>query len=292
MSNDKDYPEDISLEDLQAYIWKENKPDAKALENYLSFFKWEGLGNDFVIITEESRLETAGELAREVCDRHFGIGADGLIFLLHNDDEVRMEIFNADGSKAAMCGNGIRCLAALALREKIVKEREFTVQTASGPKAVRITDVNPWKVRVDMGEPQILGREKIKLACGEECESVAVSMGNPHRVVFVVSLDKIDAACEGRVIDENTTDGVNVEFIENTAEGLKVKVWERGCGLTLACGTGACACMAAANHLGIDVPSGKVILPGGVLEVNLENGHAFMTGPARETFRGTYFVKS
>lgn len=235
----------------------------------------------------------ARALARELCDRHRGIGADGVVFLVASPGGPAMEIYNSDGSVAAMCGNGIRCLAALARREGLLEGDRALVATRSGDREVRLLGgPDPWMVEVDMGPPlQMEGPEAV-LVGGEPRPCTTISMGNPHRVVFVEGLEAVDLLVQGPLLERDHAypGGLNVEFVQVLSRGrLAVKVWERGAGATLACGTGACAALVAAGLAGLCDRSAQVDLPGGALRIEWgHDGRVRMTGPARELFRGTW----
>ncbi|MGI5843469.1 MAG: diaminopimelate epimerase [Candidatus Xenobium sp.] len=258
----------------------------------LVFWKWDGLGNDFVLIlTPEGPPPEAEALARELCDRHRGIGADGLVFVTPTAGGVGMEIYNADGSLAQMCGNAIRCVAALGHRESLFQGDRTEVSTRSGPREVRILAApDPWVLQVDMGEPRVL-EEAGSLKLGEEFRPCAtLSMGNPHRVVFVEDLDSVNIEQHGPLLERSHPQGLNVEFVRVLGpDHLAVRVWERGVGLTLACGTGACAALVAASMAGLTGRKAQVDLPGGALEVEWqEDDRVRLVGPARQVFRGEY----
>lgn len=272
----------------------------------MRFSKWEGLGNDFVLLVVSPIPENAAALARAVCDRHFGVGADGLIFVSKSrldggSEELRMDIYNADGSCAAMCGNGIRCVAALASLQGLVDVPEFAIDTRSGQKRVAVARSSSagalYMVGVNMGKAKILARETCALSDGRVFNSALVDMGNLHRVVLMPEADgaTVDVVLEGSRLESSACGPANVEFVSWRAaaatepEQLDVKVWEKGVGVTLACGTGACASFAAAREL---LSCGdKLIahLPGGDLELQESgDGSIRMTGPAREVFTGTW----
>lgn len=258
----------------------------------LAFWKWEGLGNDFVLtLTPEGPPPAAEALAREICDRHRGIGADGLVFVTPIAGGLGMEIYNADGSLAQMCGNAIRCVAGLGQRESLFQGDRTQVSTRSGPREVRILSApDPWVVQVDMGEPQVLEGPGF-LMLGEEVRPCAtLSLGNPHRVVFVEDLDSADVERHGPVLERRHPQGLNVEFVRVLGpDHLAVRVWERGVGVTLACGTGACAALVAASMAGLTGRRAQVDLPGGSLEVAWqEDGRVRLVGPARQVFRGEW----
>ncbi|MEO5360366.1 MAG: diaminopimelate epimerase [Nitrospirota bacterium] len=273
----------------------------------MAFTKMHGIGNDFIVvdcITEGTlqgvSYETWSDWAKFLCDRRFGVGADQLLLLVPSKTaDVGMRIFNADGSEVQMCGNGIRCLAVYAWDKGITKETVLDVETPAGVKS--ITRVNDM-VRVNMGAPQLSGREipvnadgqiidypieigdkKIKVTC--------VSMGNPHAVAFVHNVEGYPVAADGPLLETNQffPARTNVEFVEVINSGeIKMRVWERGAGETLACGTGACASMVAAHLKGFSNSRVMVHLRGGALEIEWsKDGNVYMTGPAAYVFTGT-----
>jgi len=265
-----------------------------------------GLGNDFILIdNRDGKIGDAEEaaLARKLCERRFSVGADGLLLLSNSSvANVRMRILNADGSEAEMCGNGIRCFAKYCYENGIVTKTQFTVDTLAGIKQVWLTVNNNRvdAVRVDMGVAE-WERSKIPMAGEGTClncelrveeESYRVtclSMGNPHCVVLVENVEEIPVDYVGPIIENHEAfpQRTNVEFVQILKrDAIKVRVWERGCGETLACGTGACASAAAAHRLGHVSPKVKVHLIGGILEVAVAN-HVFLSGPAEKVFEGT-----
>ena len=274
-----------------------------------AFTKWQGCGNDFVLVDcFKEKLMDPAELACRVCDRHYGIGADGLILLLPSDKaDFRMRIFNTDGSEAEMCGNGIRCFARCAYEAGLTDKTEFTVETGAGilvPKLI-LTDGQVTAVQVDMGEP-VLEADRIPVAgfgsrrvvsepievLGQHYDMTCVSMGNPHCVVFVedirqVSIENVGPAFE---TDPHFPRKVNTEFIEvRDRTHLRMRVWERGAAVTLACGTGSCAALTAAVLNGLAARKAEIELDGGKLIVEwAENGRLYMTGPAEKVFAGCF----
>lgn len=270
------------------------------------FSKWEGLGNDFIVLdARQERPQDPGELATVICDRHFGAGADGFVMLVEGDDaDLGMEIFNSDGSGASMCGNALRCLAAMAHREGLVhaESGRISFSTGSGRRVTRLLGVSPWWVEVEMGQPHGWGAEAAeKKPCfettvsvdGRELKAYLVSMGNPHCVIPVERIDAERWQDWGRKLECADFAGpgrTNVEFVVVEDSGnLTVKVWERGAGPTLACGTGACAALVAMAHIGRCHRTATVNLPGGALEVEwTRRGEVLMRGPARELFRGEW----
>jgi len=274
----------------------------------MKFWKMHGLGNDYVVIDNRQGTipnEVIPELARKLCERRFSIGADGLLLVSDSAKaDVKMRILNADGSEAEMCGNGIRCFARYCYDNSIIRKLDFTVETLAGTKRVWLTVRSDQihSVRVDMGVP-IFERNKIPmmgegtcmdenlLVDGEDYKVTCLSVGNPHCVVFVDNTDDFPVCVIGPKIENNNVfpRRTNVEFAQviNKNE-MKVRVWERGCGETLACGTGACAAVVAGNRLGIVESKVRVRLPGGNLEVEYAD-HMFLSGPAERVFEGRLF---
>ena len=270
----------------------------------LMFAKWQGLGNDFVMCQAPAgvSLEAGGALARRLCSRHLGVGADGLIFALPGvpgESLLTMEIFNADGSLAMMCGNGIRCLAAWAVEQGWAEAGSFAVSTRSGVKNVSVragAEAGLWQVEVDMGCPGIIGDGLTEIAEGLSCPYRIISMGNLHRVVMNGApeaartwLPFLDVDGVGARLEPSAAGECNVEFLTVAEAGrLQVRVRERGVGETLACGTGACAALAAASLQGLCPRRAAVCLPGGELDITWgDDGHVYMRGPAASVFTGT-----
>ncbi|HKV53970.1 MAG TPA: diaminopimelate epimerase [Candidatus Binataceae bacterium] len=281
----------------------------------LPFVKMHGCGNDYVyVVADLARPADPAELAKRLSDRRFGIGGDGLIMLCPGGEraDVRMEMYNADGSRGEMCGNGIRCVARLHYELSGGRKNPVAVDTDCGVKTIelKIAGGRASAATVDMGEPILEGREipadhdgriiDYALEVSGRIERItAVSMGNPHCVVFVADdglfgLDDADFARLGRQFEHHRffPRRVNTEFILPMGrDRLRMRVWERGSGETLACGTGACAALVAAVLTGRAERSAVVELRGGNLEIEwradgpLAN-HVFMTGEAIEVFRG------
>ncbi|MCR4400435.1 MAG: diaminopimelate epimerase [Syntrophomonadaceae bacterium] len=275
----------------------------------MDFVKMHGLGNDFVILegrAEDVDREETGRLAVALCDRHFGVGADGLV-LMGPDPELDlfMRIFNPDGSEPEMCGNAIRCVAAYAWARGLVKRRQLTVRTLAGPRPVwlRLASGRVAAVRVDMGEP-VLERSLIPMlgppgmVRGEELDTplgtvrvTAVSMGNPHCVVFVDDFDRFPLRQWGPLLEVHPLfpGKTNVEFAKIEArDRVTMRVWERGAGETLACGTGACATLVAAHLNGLVDRAATLHLAGGDLDIEWDptSNRVFMSGPATMVFSG------
>lgn len=278
----------------------------------LQFTKMHGLGNDYVYMDAiNQKIENRSELAKFVSDRHFGIGSDGLILICPSEKaDFRMQMFNQDGSEAEMCGNGIRCVGKFVYDKGLTKKETITVETLAGIKTLVMTAKNGKieTARVDMGEP-ILEPEKIPVISNEnpvkslklEAEDndftfTCVSMGNPHAVTFIKEdVNKFDICKYGAKLEVNKAfpKKANIEFINVIDDKtLKMRVWERGAGETLACGTGACASVVASVLNGYTERDVNVNLLGGKLNVKWDknDNHVYMTGPANIVFEGTINV--
>ncbi len=273
----------------------------------MKFAKYHGLGNDFVLVNApENALTDFARAARKVCDRRVGIGADGLILLWPQDKQnVKMRIFNADGSEAEMCGNASRCVPLFLQEKGFTEGTRLTLHTLAGAILTEVIDPSKNLVRVDMGEPR-LTRQEIPMTGqptqravevpvevnGQRFVGTAVSMGNPHFVIFVpdiaqVALEKVGPQIETHPLFPRKT---NVEFVQVLNDHtLRMRVWERGAGITQACGTGSCATLVAASLTKRTQSQADIILDGGTLHVQwLETGHVLMTGPAQKVFEGVY----
>ena len=246
----------------------------------MHFTKWHGCGNDYVFVNGfEENFDDVYRKIVAISDRHFGVGSDGVIFLLPSDKaDIRMRMFNNDASEGEMCGNGIRCLSRWAYELGLVKAKRFSVETGAGILYPEILE--DGNVRVDMGRPHLLADEIPVMgygkgpviaqpltneANGKTYTVTCVSMGNPHCVIFVDDIKDVD---------------------------LRMRVWERGTGITMACGTGTCATVVAAILNGRTKDYADVDLDGGVLHIEWDGkpeSHVFMTGPAVKVFEGDYF---
>lgn len=276
----------------------------------MEFIKMQGIGNDFVFLDHFSDSDVDvdyPELARKLCHRQFGIGADGLVVVLpSNVADARMRIFNSDGSEPEMCGNGIRCFARYIYDQGIVISDPMLVETGAGilKLVLYVKEGQVQGVQVDMGEP-ILRADRIPVlgegepVVGQSIEVLgknyiytAVSMGNPHCVIFVEDFSTLDFERLGPAIEKHPLfpRKTNVEFIQiNSPQEITMKVWERGAGPTLACGTGACASVVAAvlNHKTDRAVT--VHLPGGDLFIEWgHDNHVYMTGPGAYVFKGEW----
>jgi len=272
----------------------------------VEFVKMHGLGNDFVIVEDFSgSLRNYDDLARRICDRNFGVGADGLVLLQSSQKApCRMRIFNSDGSEAEMCGNAVRCVGKYLYERGLVKDSTIPLETYNNLLTLRIKTEGKsvTGVEVDMGEPILesnlvpVSGEKRRVvsetleAAGRQFTFTAVSMGNPHCVIFCEDLADVPLTEWGPLIETHPLfpRKANVEFVQvESRERAVVKVWERGVGPTLACGTGACAVLAAGVLNGRLGRRAEIQLPGGVLSIEWrEDNHLYMTGPAEEVFRG------
>ena len=266
----------------------------------MKFSKWTGLGNDFIF--PEPGEVCSGGRARELCDRRFGIGADGLVLITPlGGRDFQMRIFNSDGSEAEMCGNATRCAALYIARRKLADGTTFRLHTRAG---IVSPHINPdGTVTVDMGRPR-LRRGEIPMtgdpdaravaiplaAAGKTFVGTAVSMGNPHFVIFVDDMENIALTADGPAVEHASEfpKKTNVEFAQILAPGkIRMRVWERGCGVTMACGTGSCATLVAAQLTGRAGEEVEILLDGGPLHIqHAEDGPVLMTGPAKEVYRG------
>ena len=278
----------------------------------LKFEKYQGAGNDFVIVSEKELIEKGipeyGEFASQVCNRHFGIGADGLIILKYVASMPFMFFFNADGSQAPMCGNGIRCFSHYLVNNHLVAGNEFVVKTVPGDLTIRVNydeEKDDFSARVNMGKPifnikELINTEKEKFLRekinidGKEIEISYIFMGTDHSVIFVNDFSDYDIDEIGEKI-ENYTDlfpkKVNVNFVKvYDRKRIEVITWERGAGRTLACGTGATASAVLAKTFGFVDDKVNVKVPGGQLVIEYEGGEndAFMTGPSEKIAEGLY----
>jgi diaminopimelate epimerase len=261
----------------------------------LQFHKYEGLGNDFVLVEAERADRVSPEAARMLCDRRFGIGGDGVLLLLPSRaaaSDARMIVLNADGSVPEMCGNGLRCVALHAARRANSETAELTFETDAGPKVCRVDDRDRrGLVTVDMGIIRI--GEDVRVDVERPWELTLADAGNPHAILLrPEGFTRADVDRVGAVLSTHPLfpAGTNVEFVSmNSAKEIDLVVWERGVGITHACGTGACATVAVAVAKGwspVDTEV-SVRLPGGLLHVtSLSDGRAIMRGPARHVFSG------
>jgi diaminopimelate epimerase len=278
------------------------------MKQKIPFTKMHGAGNDYIYVnTLLYNIEEPSELARLWSDRHKGIGSDGLVLIGRSpipEADFSMRIFNADGSEAMMCGNACRCIGKY-LYERThpwplpcmegngYQETIIRLLTLSGIKLLFLHIVNGIveSVTVDMGEPVFDNEEQflpLKGVGGSEGNSLFVSMGNPHYVVFTDDVDAVEV--QGRELEHHPAfpERANIEFAEMRPDGIRVRVWERGSGITMACGTGACAVAVAASKTGRADRTSRIIMDGGTLEVEWrdQDNHVYLTGPAEFVFEG------
>lgn len=276
----------------------------------VTFTKMHGLGNDYICINclenilAENKLP---QIARYMCNRNFGIGADGLILVQESTiADIKMRIFNKDGSEAEMCGNGIRCFAKYIYDNKIIDKQSISIETKAGVKGVRLKVLNGevQEAQVDMGRPifddikniSVQNNYRIPISVNIKVDDTRfignyVSMGNPHLVIFVNNVENIDIEKYGPAIENMKCfpNKINVEFVQALGRNtLKIRTWERGVGETYACGTGSCASFCIAYYKGICSSYVKAILRGGELNLNYnkQNGHIIMSGIATKVYDG------
>ena len=273
----------------------------------MKFTKMHGIGNDYVYVNcLQEKVEDPSGTARKISDRHFGIGSDGLILIKPSEKaDFQMDMYNADGSKGAMCGNGIRCVAKYVYDYGLTDKTSIAVETGSGIKYLDLTVENNkvTMVKVDMGEPDLTAShipikaqteqvidEPIEVD-GKTYRITGVSMGNPHGVVFLDDIDSLDIEKIGPSFENHVRfpDRINTEFVQlDNRSHVRMRVWERGSGETLACGTGACAVAVACVVNGLTQREVTVSLRGGDLKICWDEkvGHVYMTGPATVVFDG------
>lgn len=278
----------------------------------MRFAKMHGLGNDYIYINAfEEQVENPNELARILADRHFGVGSDGLVLIAPSDKaDFQMLMYNADGSQGDMCGNASRCVAKYVYDRGMTDQTVVTLETRAGIKVLHMTlkDGKVNTVRVDMGEP-VVACESVPCLLGEGIvrkakiqaldrvfEITPVSTGNPHGVIFLDEpVEEFDLKKYGPALETHPAfpKKANIEFVNVLSrDRLRMRVWERGSGITMACGTGSCAVLVAANLCGLAERKAVIVLDGGELvdEWDEQTGHVFMTGPATHVFDGEYNV--
>ena len=271
----------------------------------IHFTKMHGCGNDYIYVdTAHDDIPNPSEAAILLSDRHKGIGSDGLVLIGRSPTEeadFTMRIFNADGSEAMMCGNASRCIGKYVYERGLTEKKVLRLLTPSGIKVLMLNVEKSLQgnrvesVTVDMGEPQVADSQ---LSLGDEAPSL--SMGNPHHVVFVGDVENMDVASEGARLEYHPQlpERSNVEFAEVRPEGIRMRVWERGSGITMACGTGACATAVAACLTGRAGRTSRIMMDGGTLTIEwcaedrsadgrrFQQNHVYMTGPATFVFDG------
>ncbi len=264
----------------------------------IHFTKMHGAGNDYIYVyTLLYNIADPSAAAIACSDRHKGIGSDGLVLIGRSpirEADFTMRIFNADGSEARMCGNACRCVGKYVYEKGLTDKKEIRLLTASGIKTIRLNFRGAIidTATVDMGEPVFENREQFVPGGTDLREGIFVSMGNPHYVVFTDDVDGIEA--EGRKWENHPAfpERCNIEFAKMRPGGIRVRVWERGSGITQACGTGACAVAVAACKSGRADRTSRIIMDGGTLDVEWreQDNHVCLTGPAEFVFEGDVYV--
>jgi len=247
----------------------------------MRFTKMEGLGNDFVVVDAPVSLDA--DLIRRLCDRHFGIGADGVLRVGRDSQSVVMDYWNADGSSSEMCGNGLRCVALYAYDRGLVDQKEFLVRTPVGLRRVEVGA----HVRVELG-PAVVADT---ISWGGITFHF-VSVGNPHLVTLEADPDRVDVATIGAGVEGLVPGGANVGFGSMAGDALRLRVWERGVGETLACGSGMVAAASVAHHLGLAPKSVVLQVRGGAATVDIDHETTWLTGLARTVFTGEVATES
>lgn len=265
----------------------------------MKFTKMQGIGNDYIYVNcFEEKVEHPVDVARRISDRHFGVGSDGLVLICPDPEaDFRMRMFNADGSESEMCGNAARCVGKYVFDRGLTKKTEVSLMTGAGIKILKINAEKrkTLSVRVDMGEPEVQGLGEKVTAKDREFVFTRVSTGNPHAVIFVDEVDSFDVEDYGRVIESAPLfpNRTNTEFAEVLAgDRIRMRVWERGAGETMACGTGACATLVAAAANGLTDRRAFLNLNGGTLRIEWDEktNHVFQEGPAEFVFDGEWPV--
>lgn len=263
----------------------------------IHFMKMHGVGNDYIFVDTALYPITDPQVAAVKWSRpHFGIGSDGLVLIGRSpvpEADFTMRIFNADGSEGLMCGNACRCIAKYVYENGLTDKRSIRLLTASG---IRILDLDVdgdgivTAVTVDMFEPVLEDLRLFQPEGDSLPEGTFVSMGNPHYVIFVDDIDAVDVASRGAMLEYHPRfpERCNIEFAQVRDDGIRMRVWERGSGITMACGTGACATAVAAAITGRSARRTRVIMDGGTLDIDWResDGHVYLTGPATLSFEG------
>ncbi len=279
----------------------------------MKFMKWHGAGNDFILMKaselDAPTLNQLPELAKQICHRHFGIGADGLMVVMASTlADFKMAYYNSDGSYAAMCGNGLRCFSAYCVHEGLINHTQFTVETGDGIKKVQVTQENGYQVTVNMGkavfEPQVIpttltlteSETNLLSVDMEQFRVDVMRVGVPHAVVDLENrkFDLSDFKYYGTQIEQMQCfpEGTNVNFVKQVqGSELRVDTWERGAGLTMACGTGVCASAYSYFRRGLVSLPVQVEVAGGVLVIDVSDEYIVMSGPAKPVASGEFFVE-
>ena len=260
------------------------------------FTKMHGCGNDYIYVNAMlHEIHSPSEAAIRWSDRHKGIGSDGLVLIDRSpipEADFEMRIFNADGSEAMMCGNASRCIGKYVYEKGLTEKTDIRLLTLSGikPLKLHVKDEIVERVTVDMGTPSVENDKQFVPTNDTLPDGVFVSMGNPHYVIFVDDIQSIDVATEGTRLEHHPCfpERCNIEFAEMRPNGIRMRVWERGSGITLACGTGACATAVAAAATGRSGRQSRIIMDGGTLDIEWSetDNHVYMTGPATFVYEG------
>ena len=263
----------------------------------MKFTKMQGIGNDYIYVNcFEETVSDPSALARKISNRHFGVGSDGLVLICPDPEaDFRMKMFNSDGSESKMCGNAVRCIGKYVFERGLTKKTEVCLATGAGIKilSIKASEGKVHSVRVDMGEPEIQKKRETVEANGKTFTFSRISMGNPHAVIFMDEVDCFDVAGYGQVIEHHQIfpERTNTEFAKILSrDRIRMRVWERGAGETLACGTGACATLAAAVINGFTDMKAELVLNGGSLTIEWDQktNHIFQEGPAEFVFDGEW----
>ena len=263
----------------------------------MKFTKMQGIGNDYIYVNcLEEMIMDPEDVSRKISDRHFGVGSDGLVLICPDDKaDFRMRMYNSDGSESEMCGNATRCIGKYVYERGLTKKTEVCLATGAGMKKLQL-NVKGGKVesvRVDMGEPEILAKGETVFSKGLCFPFTRVSMGNPHAVIFLDEVENFDVPGYGTEIEYAAIfpNRTNTEFARIlSGNRIRMRVWERGAGETMACGTGACATLVAAAANGLTDRTAELILNGGnlIIEWDQSTGHVFQEGPAEFVFDGVW----
>ena len=263
----------------------------------MKFTKMQGIGNDYIYVNcFEEKADHPEKIAKVISDRHFGVGSDGLVLICPDDKaDFRMRMYNSDGSESEMCGNATRCIGKFVYERGLTKKTEVSLMTGAGIKILQLAvkDGKVESVRVDMGEPEVLGVGETVEAKGKIFPFTRVSTGNPHAVIFLDEVEDLDVAGYGTEIECNPIfpNRTNTEFAKILSrDHIRMRVWERGAGETMACGTGACATLIAAVTNNLTERKAALDLNGGtlIIEWDEKTNHVFQEGPAEFVFDGEW----
>lgn len=263
----------------------------------MKFIKYQACGNDYVYVDcFEQNIDDPCELSKKISNRHFGVGSDGLILILPSKiSDAKMRIFNSDGSEGDICGNGLRCVSKFLCDEKNINKEFINIETNVGIKRTKVVSrqKNESQIEVNMGEPKFLKKIELNMEDLDSNFGSYISMGNPHFVIFCDEISKLDIESIGRKIQiiDYFKGGVNVEFVRiNSRSSIDMRVYERGSGETLSCGSGACASSFSAIYNNFCNNIVSVNLPGGTIKIEYKNDQIYMTGSAIKVFSGEFYL--